>query len=194
MRFIELFKQLVTTNNYDSLTDLTHSKDHCNYSTHKVFSVFSSRCLVAAFNGERSPSSGFPNCPHLQLQFPTSHNCNSRPTQQQLAGKLLLAFGSTVILCSEFHGTHDLILLTVLTVTAAAATTTTTELLVLILQPRHGPHRKRLFHYCVFSQHRENVSTELFPSNSCCTVACLRSCYLTVCYVKRSEETNTCYL
>jgi hypothetical protein len=45
-----------------------------------------------------------------------------------------------------------------------------------------------LFHYCVFSRCQGNVSTELFPSNSCCTVTCLHSCYLavglhvTVCY------------
>jgi hypothetical protein len=46
--------------------------------------------------------------------------------------------------------------------------------------PRYiGPHRKRLFHYCVFSRCRgNNVSTELFPSNGCCAVACLHSCYL----------------
>jgi hypothetical protein len=37
----------------------------------KVFSVFASRCSVAAFNGGRSPSSEFPNCPRLQL--PPSH-------------------------------------------------------------------------------------------------------------------------
>jgi hypothetical protein len=46
--FFELL-QNVTTNNYDSLTELHNSKDHCNYSTNKVFSVcyiFISRCLV----------------------------------------------------------------------------------------------------------------------------------------------------
>jgi hypothetical protein len=44
--------------------------------------------------------------------------------------------------------------------------------------PRHGPHRKHHFHYCVLSCCRGNVSTELFPSNACCTVARLHSCYL----------------
>jgi hypothetical protein len=29
-----------------------------------------------------------------------------------------------------------------------------------------------------FARCRGNVSTELFPSNGCCTVACLHSCYL----------------
>jgi hypothetical protein len=61
---------LVTTNNYDSLT-FTHSKNHCNYSTHEVFSVFITRCLVAASNGGCFPSSRFPNYP--QLQLPASH-------------------------------------------------------------------------------------------------------------------------
>jgi hypothetical protein len=41
-------------------------------------------------------------------------------------------------------------------------------------------HKKRLFHYCVFSRCRGNVSTQLFPSNGCCTIACLHRCYLVV--------------
>jgi hypothetical protein len=60
-----------------------------------------------------------------------------------------------------------------------SASTIITELLVLIIQPRHKPHRKLFFHYCTFSRCRGNkVSTELFPWYSCCTVACLHSCYL----------------
>jgi hypothetical protein len=52
-----------------------------NYSTHKVFSVFTSRCLTAVYKGGRSPSSGLPNCPRPQL--PASHyNYNSQLTQQ----------------------------------------------------------------------------------------------------------------
>jgi hypothetical protein len=48
-------------------------------------------------------------------------------------------------------------------------------------QPRHGPLRKRLFYYCMFYRCRgNNPSTELFPSNDCCTVACLPSWYLTM--------------
>jgi hypothetical protein len=31
-----------------------------------------------------------------------------------------------------------------------------TELLILVIHPRHGPHRKRLFHYCVFRRRRGN--------------------------------------
>jgi hypothetical protein len=37
-----------------------------NYSTQKVFSIFPSRCFVAASNSGRSPSR-FPNCPRPQL-------------------------------------------------------------------------------------------------------------------------------
>jgi hypothetical protein len=45
----------------------------------------------------------------------------------------------------------------------------------------NGPHVKCLFHYCVFSHcWGNNVSTELFPSNSWCTVTCLHSCYLAI--------------
>jgi hypothetical protein len=56
---------------------------------------------------------------------------------------------------------------------------TDSELLVFVKQPQHGPHRKRVFHYCVFSRCRGNsVSNELFPSNGCCTVDCSHSCHL----------------
>jgi hypothetical protein len=42
----------------------------------------------------------------------------------------------------------------------------------------HVLHRKRVFHDCVFSRCRGNISTELFPSNGCYTFACLHSCYV----------------
>jgi hypothetical protein len=61
---------LVTTYNYDCLTEL-HTQYHCNYSTHKIFSVVTSHCLAGASNDGRSPSSGFPSCPRPQL--PASH-------------------------------------------------------------------------------------------------------------------------
>jgi hypothetical protein len=39
--------------------------------------------------------------------------------------------------------------------------------------------QKTSSHYCVFSRCRgNNVSTESFPSNGCCNIACLHSCYL----------------
>jgi hypothetical protein len=43
----------VSTNNYDSLTEVTHSEDHCNYRAYKVFSVFyilTRRCLLTDSN------------------------------------------------------------------------------------------------------------------------------------------------
>jgi hypothetical protein len=46
---------------------------------------------------------------------------------------------------------------------------------------RGGPHRNCLFHYCIFCLRRgNNVSTEVFPSNGCCTFACLHRRYLEV--------------
>jgi hypothetical protein len=45
------------------------------------------RCLLAASNGRRSPSSGFPNCP--QPQLPASHSNNSqRPESQEYSNSL----------------------------------------------------------------------------------------------------------
>jgi hypothetical protein len=63
--------QSVTRNNSDSLAELHTPKITVTTAHHKVFSVFTSRCLVAASNGERSSSSGFRNCP--QPQLPASH-------------------------------------------------------------------------------------------------------------------------
>jgi hypothetical protein len=54
-----------------SLSCTIHFKDHYNCSTHKVFSVFISRCLVATSNGGLCPFSGFSKCP--QPQLPASH-------------------------------------------------------------------------------------------------------------------------
>jgi hypothetical protein len=50
-----------------------------------------------------------------------------------------------------------------------------------ISKAQHGQHRKRLFHHGVFSRWRgKNGSTELFPRNGCCTVACLHGCYFAI--------------
>jgi hypothetical protein len=45
--------QIVTRNNYNSLTNFTHFRDNCNYSTQKIFSVFVRRFLVTDFNTVR---------------------------------------------------------------------------------------------------------------------------------------------
>jgi hypothetical protein len=45
--------QKVTTNNFDGLTEIHTTKNHCNYSTRTVFSVcciFSSRYVVTDLN------------------------------------------------------------------------------------------------------------------------------------------------
>jgi hypothetical protein len=56
-----------------------------------------------------------------------------------------------------------------------------TELQAFIIQPQHGPHRKRILHYCVLSRCRGNkLSTDLLHSNGRCTVAYLHSCYMAV--------------
>jgi hypothetical protein len=64
--------QNVTTNNYDSLTELHIPK----MSTYEVFmkSVFTSRFLVAVFNLGRSPSSALGTVPGLLYQLLTSRN------------------------------------------------------------------------------------------------------------------------
>jgi hypothetical protein len=46
----------------------------------------------------------------------------------------------------------------------------TTEILVLLIQPRHGPHRRSLFHYCVFSRYGEK-----FPQSCFLATAVVRS-------------------
>jgi hypothetical protein len=54
----------LTECNYEQLQPphwATHSIDRCNYSTLKVFSVFTSRCLARASNGSHLPSCESPN-------------------------------------------------------------------------------------------------------------------------------------
>jgi hypothetical protein len=68
-RFIGHFYTRNETNNYDILTKFNTQKIHCTYSTQKAFSVFTSRCFVAAFNGGGSPFSGFPNYPFFSISF-----------------------------------------------------------------------------------------------------------------------------
>jgi hypothetical protein len=97
---------LVTTNNYDSLTELHILKITVTTAHMKYFTVFTSRCLVAASNGGRFPFSGFPNCPrpHLpashfsQLQYLTdsTHNWTTSPRH---------------IAPGRFGGTHCLLLI-----------------------------------------------------------------------------------
>jgi hypothetical protein len=74
-------KQLVTTNNYDSLTQLHSPKITVTTAHIKVFSDFPSRCSVAASNGDVPLPLGSRNVTGLSYQLLISHNCNSQPTQ-----------------------------------------------------------------------------------------------------------------
>jgi hypothetical protein len=71
IRFIEHL-QNVTTNNYDSLT-VTQTKDHCHCSTHKVFSVFTSRCSQQLPTADIPFPLVSPNCPCPQLSASNSN-------------------------------------------------------------------------------------------------------------------------
>jgi hypothetical protein len=50
--------------------------------------VFTSRCLVAAFNGERSPSSGFTNGPRPQLPASNSNSSQQLNLSSSLTNSL----------------------------------------------------------------------------------------------------------
>jgi hypothetical protein len=95
---------LVTTNNYDSLTEL-HTPQITVTTAHIVFSVFTSRCLVAASNGGRFPSSGSPEL------FPTSATSYQLPASHfsQLQKQKLTAGNKPARshLASGPAGTHD---------------------------------------------------------------------------------------
>jgi hypothetical protein len=113
---------------------VTHSRDHCNYSTQRGFSVFTNRCLVADLTANVLFPMGSRTAFGLSYQLLTSHNFNPQLTHPP------------------------------------------TKLLVMDI---YGPHRKHLLNYYLFSRCRaNNVSTELLPSNGCCTVASLYSCCL----------------
>jgi hypothetical protein len=83
MGFIE-FLQLVTTSTDYALTVLHTLQITIRHTrSSQSVTVFTSRCLVAAFNGERSPSYGFPNCPRPQPQLPTSNRNKLTTTEPQ---------------------------------------------------------------------------------------------------------------
>jgi hypothetical protein len=109
--------QKVTTNNFDSLTELQTPKIVVNCSTFIFFSVFTSRCLVAASNDGRSSCSEFSNYPRPQLPTSHSHNCNSQPKsksklcydrrsvgQSVLVSSTHLWFMTTFSLLSDSYG------------------------------------------------------------------------------------------
>jgi hypothetical protein len=59
---------------------LSYSEDHCNYSTHKFFPVFTSCCLVVVSTVDIPLPLGSQTVPGLSCQLFTSHNCNSQLT------------------------------------------------------------------------------------------------------------------
>jgi hypothetical protein len=70
----------LTDRNYKYLRQsdsVTHFKDHCNYSTYKVFTVFTNRCLVAASTADIPLPLGSQTVPSLSYQLLASHNCRS---------------------------------------------------------------------------------------------------------------------
>jgi hypothetical protein len=83
----------------------TYSKHHCHYSTHKVFSVFTSRCLVTASSGGRSPSSGFSSCPRPQL--PASHFSQLQIEIKVRITLQLAVYRQSVRLSAKPLETHD---------------------------------------------------------------------------------------
>jgi hypothetical protein len=134
---------LVTMNNYDCLTELLTPKIILTKADIKS-SQSLVRCLAAAFNGERSPSSGFPNCPRPQL--PASHS----NTSQQLnpSGSLTHQPNQLTRSPTNSHTNSSL--------------TRSCLVLLLVITYRHGSHRKR----------RSSVSVYvLLSSNGHCIVA-----------------------
>jgi hypothetical protein len=83
---------LVAMNNYYSLS---YSKGHCNYSTHRVFSIFTSHCLLAASSRGCSPSSGFLYSPRPQLWTTSPHYIASAQTTQKMPPPLLGVLSTT---------------------------------------------------------------------------------------------------
>jgi hypothetical protein len=101
---------------------------------------------------------------------------------------MMLVVASVVLLGSESLGTRYCLLLSqiwdfhfrrLLRLAGSRWRDSNPEKLVCVISPQHWRHRKYLFHYCVFPRCRRNdLSTELLPSNGCRSVACWHSCYL----------------
>jgi hypothetical protein len=66
--------QTVITSNYKALVTLCSSLQQCY--VFSVCRVFTSRCLLTAFNGGRSLYSGFPNYPHASATSSQRLNCS----------------------------------------------------------------------------------------------------------------------
>jgi hypothetical protein len=101
---------------------IRHTCTHTHISVHSC--VFTSRCSVAASNGWRSPSSGSPNYPWLQL--PTSHSNSSQ--WLNLSSSL-----NNSVTHQPTNWTHSL-------------------QTILLIMSRHRPHRKHRSSVAVYRQ------------------------------------------
>jgi hypothetical protein len=152
--------QLVTTSKYYALTVLHTSQISIGHTrSSQSVTVFTSRCLAAAFDGGRSPSSGFPNCPRPQLPTPLG---NSSQQPQQLSNSLTHqptdCNKSTSKLLYDWRFTANRFVL------RPTPWGSTTRDFFLHITSRHGSRRK----------HRSSVAVQFLPWKH----ACLRSCYL----------------
>jgi hypothetical protein len=105
--------QLVTTSKDYALTVLHTSQISTGHTrSSQSVRVFTSRCLLVAFKGERSLSSGFPNCPRPQLPASHSNSSQLNPigylthplTHQQINVSLIDL--SLVLFITFRHGLH----------------------------------------------------------------------------------------
>jgi hypothetical protein len=127
-----------TTYDYTLQFNVVHTSVHSH--------VFASCCSVAASNGGRSTSSGFPN--HLRPQLQASHSNSSQ--------RLNLS-------SSLSHWLTDWLTISI-THQPTQLKSTPIQLTVLLITYRQGPHRKHrsifLWHFCLF--------TKPLLSNGCC--------------------------
>jgi hypothetical protein len=80
--FLEIL-QLVTTSKDYALTVLHQTQITIRHTrSSRSVTVFTNRCLVTAFNGGRSPSSGFPNCPRASATSFSQQHFKTAETQQ----------------------------------------------------------------------------------------------------------------
>jgi hypothetical protein len=139
----------------DLLDSLIHNSwlhfiNHCHTKTTAHSRIFTSRCLIAAFNGGLSPSHGFPNCPRTHQLLTATSNSGWTPAVLWLTNSPTNSPTSWP--------------------TISSTNSSLTHSIVLLITSRHGPRRK----------HRSSVAVqlllscmfvELLPSNGCNIVA-----------------------
>jgi hypothetical protein len=127
--------------------------------------------LVAASQRRTFPLPlGSRTVPGLSYQLLDSHNCNSQSQSYFMTGGLPPVSSSWMNRLAFVKCTYH-----TYSIGLHVRGKTTSPRYV---APARTAHKTSLPLF-VFCRSREtNVSTELFPSNDCCTVACLHSCYL----------------